>query len=199
MAYSTNPGLIAERADLLDRLAAGQACAWECDPDPQATQRLAYRIRECLAIATRYSEDFPALAEAAKRFSIVIVRDGLVEAKAKQANHASAVVVGAAAPMVQTPLAVARPNAQTVGLTRADELIAAWISVQPSNDPLRFEQTTLSDIELRALHAWTSDPMHHLAILVGDGHVTLTRFKKGIEAIAWTPPQPAPAPKRFDL
>jgi hypothetical protein len=198
MGYSTNPGLIAERADLLDRLAAGQACAWATDPDPQATQREAYRIRECLAIAKRYPEDFPALAAAADRFTIVVVRDGLIEAKPKQAPHASTVVGGGVA-TVQAPHEPARRNVPTVGLTRAEELIAAWIEVQPSNDPLRFAETRLSDVELRELYAWTSDAQHRLAILVGDGHITLTKYKKGIEAIAWTPPQPAPVPRNFDV
>lgn len=199
MAYSLNPQLVRDRAVLLAPLAEGKATAWACESDPAATRRLAYRIRECLWIAAQRANraEFPELARAAERFTIVVVKPGLVEARPKQALHASLVptqvLQGAA---VYEP---ARPNVPTVGLTEAEQLIDSWRATQPSNDPLRFNDTRLSLDELTKLHKWASDPAHHLMVIVGPTHVTLAKFDKRVAGdVAWTPPKPGTPVKSFD-
>lgn len=200
MAYSLNPQLVRDREALLRPLAEGKPAAWTCDADPAETRRQAYRIREGLWIAAQASNraEFPALAAAHERFTIVIVKPGLIEARPKQSLH-SVLVVGQVY-QGATIMEPARPHVPTVGLTTAAQLIDSWRASQPSNDPLRFNETRLDDAELIKLHAWASDPNHHLMVIVGPSHVTLAKFDKRVAAdVAWSPPRKGEPLKEYNL
>lgn len=197
MAYSTSPDIVRDRLELLTELQAGRACRWTTQADRQETQRLAYRIREALYAASIHAKEFPELARAYYLFSIHVIEPGLIEAKIK--SQAGVETSGSSAPRV-LPIHGLAPwgrEVSTVAKTTAQELIDAWQAHLPSNDPLKFEQTTLPAKELAALHRWASEWKPRLMLLVGAESITLSLATPDMADFAWQPPPPAPKPEKL--
>lgn len=180
MGYSINPQVIADRMYLLEDLNAGNAAAWIITPpDGYEARRRAYAIREALYIAkTRAPEDYPNLAAAYDRFEIVVVNDGLVEAKPRATSH----VQGAEVP--------------TVHKSTAAEVIASWQARQPSNDKLSFQQPRLSLEELTKLYEWCIAHEPALMMMVGKDNLTVAPLEAG-NTYYWKPPEPPKKAERI--
>lgn len=185
MGYSKNPALVErEMPNLLD-LKAGRSCRWKTDPTWPATSRLLNRLRQALYIANLYPDRFPELALASKNFALHVIEPGIIEAKPKLTAS------------VETDTKITGRTQggpvwgyeqSTVGKTTADEIVTAWANHQPSNDPIQFQQTTLSDAELSKLYHWAKNGNNHpeLMLLVGKGFLTVSLVERG--APEWTPP-----------
>jgi hypothetical protein len=199
MAYSINRDVLRARMHLMGELAAGRACRWTTAEDPVATRRLWYSIREALSIASRYPEEFPALALADKAFTIHIIRPGLVEAKPRKTPKVE-VVRGQHPDIPIHGPEVWGQEQDTVAPTTAQQLIDAWMAHLPSSDPLHFQQVALPIEELFKLHDWVSARVPKMMMLVGEGMITLSLLEIGMESYAWHPPEPPKKPERsYDL
>jgi hypothetical protein len=199
MSYGINPETVEKLRPELTELEAGHPCKWEVAQDPLITHRKAYRIREALKIASRYPRRFPALAEAAKNFSIHIIRDGLIEARWKVTPEA-AVALGAVPTHGGMDASAGKPQ-PSVGVSSAIEIIKAWRDHLPSSDPLHFVSTLLSVKELSDLYTWAVTNTPKLMLLVDESRRTLTLSLRDTSALefSWHPPKAAPLPEKFDL
>jgi hypothetical protein len=204
MSYGINPEAVERLREAwpaeMAELEAGRPCKWACLSDPLITQRLAWRIRNALRIASRYPNRFPALAQAAKNFSIHVVRDGLIEARWKPGATQTEAELGSTPTHggMDEPHGKAQPS---ISLSRADEVIEAWQRHLPSSDPLHFTSTLLGHTEMVALYTWAVHNTPRLMLLVDEDRHTLTVSLHDTSAVefAWHPPKAAPLPEKFDL
>lgn len=144
MGYSKNPISLQRIEAALIPLKQGKPCAWD-RPDGDA-DRWAYKVRQALYIAARHPREFPELAEAAKRFKIMVLNDYLVQAVVSGAPS-EATLTSRESAMAQG-LPVAGPPHEIAAVQTAEEIITAWRNAQPTNDKLHFPQAMLSDEEL---------------------------------------------------
>lgn len=202
MSYGINPEAVEKLRELwpkeLAELEAGRPCKWTYTPDPLITQRLAWKIRNALRIASRYPNRFPALARAARSFSIHIIRDGLIEARWKPDATQFSVELGATPTHGLEPHGKSQPS---VGVSKAEEVISAWRNHLPSSEPLHFTSSLLGHMELVALHSWAVNNTPKLMLLVDEDRNTLTVSLHDTSAVefSWRPPKAAPPLEKFDL
>jgi hypothetical protein len=215
MGYSNNPELVEARRDLLAPLERGESCQWKIPGGWPETKQAAFKIREALRIAGLYPQRFPALAEAASRFAIHIVAQGLIEARLRSTPNVETAPTHVFTPQSQ---AIDQPlgrDIPTVGITTAEQVILSWMHRGPSNDPLRLTSVAMSQEELTQLWRWTEAHTPKLMILLNESNQTMvvslhdmsmreyafnpeSRKKEPVKK-GWQPPKP-PVPKEyFDL
>ena len=151
------------------------------------TSRLAYRIREGLAIPSNWPSRFPELARYAKGYAITTPRPGRVEAimRPERIVSVSAVKTHGSRPHGQEPT--------QVRLTSAQAIIDSWQAHLPSNDAINFKQTSLPYDELKRLFHWAQANAPKLMILAADNTLTLALYEIGVGEHSWHPkPDPEP-------
>lgn len=189
MGYRKNPDLVAQRkqADpaLLANLEKGLPDKWKTAKDPVPTERLAFKIRECLYIAARYPKRFPALAKASENFAIHIVEDGLVEARWKTGRTETGVQIWSSTQEGEVQGKIVSVTKHTT----AEELKNAWMEHLPSSDPLHFTQTLLSYDELVDLFTWATHRTPRLMLLVDESNekITVSLRDPSVQEFAWSP------------
>lgn len=196
MANSISPKTVENRRELLKDLEAGKTTRWTTAVDPLATRRLANQIREALFVARKFPEQFPALAQAAERFSIHIVTDGLIEARVKPTKTETSASSSVPTHGGET---LGTERTSLVGLGSAAQVINSWKAHLPSSDALHFTRTQLSQGELRELYKWTRTWKPKLMILVGDDTLTLSLWDVTIKEFAWHPPRVSEPEEKFDV
>lgn len=187
MAYSVNPETIENRRPMYKEfykaLESGKPAKIEIARDPLVTRRVARQLREVLYIAARYPERYPKLAEAAERFAIVEVRDGLIEARFKPTKVETSF-------RVETSIQGLEPQGKpvpSVNVTTAAQIIESWKKHLPSSDPIHFKQTVLDEVELTKLWEWATSWKPKLMILIGDHTLTLSHRDPTVSEFAWRP------------
>lgn len=207
MGYSSNPAVVVARAHLFEELAAGHPQVWTCEPDPQATKRLAKQLYETLYIASQYPDQFPELAAARQMYSIHVVQPGRIEARLRPTPVVVQTERGTVAPSLPTPThGIVSPqtgfkHTKQVGLVDAESIIESWREHLPSNDPLYLANTVLELPELLKLYTFCQRNKPRLMLLVGENHITLSLYEaETANLAAWHPPETAEAAsEEFDF
>lgn len=194
MGYSTSTSTIENRRELIgyDSLEAGQSTRWTTRPGRAGN--LARQIREVLRIASQHPDQYPKLAEAAKIFKIEVPAHNVVQAVLRDRGvlqrDTNLPVRDDDLEGDEAPggggVEFGRPQART-GLTRAAQVIDAWIKHLPSNDLMHFPQTTLSTEELEELYRWARSRTPRLMFFVPEGSLTLSIAEDDVEAHSWHP------------
>lgn len=221
MGYSNNPDLVEARRDLLEPLTRGGPCQWQIAGGWHETRQAAFKIREALRIAAMYPARFPVLAEAASRYSIHVVAQGLIEARPRSVPNVETAPASSSLPDVSfvpqsqgidQPLGKEIP---TIGMTTAEEVIRSWMYRGPSNDPLRLLGVALPQEELLTLWRWAESHTPKLMLLLNESNQTMvvslhdmsmreyafnpeTRKKEPVKK-GWQPPKPPVLKEYFDL
>ena len=178
--YSKDPTTLHKILHLFEGLAEGDmTAAWQVEPG--TTDYWAQKLREGLYIARLYPEQFPALARVAARVRIVKVNEQRIQAQ--PAKHLAAPAVLAGAP--PTTFEDAEHTTTFVGQQTADSVFDTWQAMQPSNAALLFPQAALSDEAMLTLFELLS-PEGVLLFRSGPS-LTLSRRRRGIEKLAWSP------------
>lgn len=189
MGYRKNPDLVSQRkaADptLLADLERCKPTKWVTVKDAVVTERLAYRIRECLYIAARYPRRFPELAKASENFAIHIVEDGLVEARWKTGGTETGVQTWGS----QQEGEVQGKIVSVTKYSTAEGLKNAWMEHLPSSDPLHFKQTLLSYEEMVDLYTWATHRTPRLMLLADEPNekITISLLDPTVLEFAWAP------------
>lgn len=144
MGYSKNKISLLKIESALLPLKEYRAAAWD-RPDGDA-DRWAYKVRQALYIAARFPSEFPELAEASKRYKIMVVNDNLVQAVVTGAPS-EATLRSPESAMAQGLVVAGAPH-DYAAVQTAQEIMEAWYNVQPSNDKIHFPEAMLSDEQL---------------------------------------------------
>lgn len=177
MGYSNNPALVRKARELLQPLTTGKDFVWTGVTDPR---RLAYRLRECLAIARKHPEEFPQLNQFAHKY-IIRTFTGSVAAimpEEPQSMAARPTVPQAAVSqfVIDSPVSVA-------------QVIEAWINQQPSLALLILTNCSFSNSELSELALWASrnEPAWMVLHERGERSVTLALDDPAIQTYRVAP------------
>lgn len=201
MAYSTSPSTIESLGASLDELKAGRSAAWTVQPGKE--HYWARRVREALYIARLHPKRFPELARASSQFTIKVVSPTRVEAVPKDGVKPETTALGPTldsdepGPQHTGTQPFGKP-VSTVALTTALQVVNSWIKHLPSNDPINFQETVLSQEELVKLHTWAQARTPKLMFFVFEGSLTLAVAEDDVIADSWHPPVVS-QPETFDI
>jgi hypothetical protein len=162
MGYSRSLTTLRKIEHLLEPLKRGEETSWQIDTsfDPRAAERWASKVREALAIAAMpaYQEAVPELHAASGLFSIHVEKN-LVTARRTQNTPEAVIIAGGAS---RTPTHGLEPAGRPATLPNASlarEIVQFWLArqgEQPSNDPMLFPESRLTDQELDKLARWAA-------------------------------------------
>ena len=176
MGYSQSPSTLEKLIPSLGELNQGKPQRWTGLMQPNLW---AYKVREALYIAKLHADDYPELAQAAEKFSVVIVDSQTVETRLKQQSPTLVSVGG------NSEFTEAGPSRRVEGPQTAATIIEYWIKAQPSNSPLYFPQAGLSRTDLIQLYQWAEKQGWFL--FVADDAITLQRSSRDLAGLQWTP------------
>lgn len=201
MGYSRSESTLQQMLPYLQPLAEGRTFAWNIAN--RDGWRFAYKLREALYVALLNREKYPALAQAAERFSIRVMDQGYrVEAVAKRGGPTEATIraASAGAAVNESPATIhglgglQRTDIPTVGLQTCVQVAASWFKQKPIQEPMFFTETSLPGEELKKLWQWARQQTPRLMFFVDATAKTLTLSiaQDDVEEYSW---KPAPAPE----
>lgn len=173
MGYSKNLATFRKMEADLQLLASLTPCRWE-RPLGDA-DNFAYKIREALSIASLQSKRNPSdsyffnLAFVRRCWEIRVISDYLIEA----APGVDAELSSKPEPMQPSNLPAGKPN--ILGEVKsAEDVMAFWQKLQPSNDKIHFPQALLSEPDLLLVADWAASLTPSWMVLRPKGTNSLT-------------------------
>lgn len=157
MGYSKNISTLRSMKPQLALLIQLKPCRWE--RPGQDADRWAYKIRECLSLATRLvrknsgdvDDWITVLAAAHKQFQIRVISPTLVEASFKTDLEI------ALEPTPSVPSQAPHGRAHTIGEVKTlEDMMSVWSGAMPTNDPIHFPECLMSDQELTLAADWAA-------------------------------------------
>jgi hypothetical protein len=192
MAYPTKRNTLELNYEMLRPLEAGDPVSWTPGYSPEASwpeklraaHNLAGRIRGYLSIAALYPEDYPLLADAARRFRIVVNRD---LARVEAIPAAQSTPAGVLVERISTQGLESAELRDSSGSQTVDSIIQSMARRGPSNASARFANPKLSLGELTRLYEWAESATPKWLMFVSDDAVTLQRPTLDLQGLNWTP------------
>lgn len=159
MGYSTNPVTIRKMIGELGGLLHGRPEVWQRGAD---APKFAYKLRECLAIAQLYPNEFPGLAKAARELTIK-VDGGTVMAmpkKMREMVHSpekSWVSEQKVLPAGWEMTNAENPEYSLIAPETIAQVIQFWLNTQPGLEPIKLLNVTFTNSELQQLTKWAAN------------------------------------------
>lgn len=175
MGYSKNPITIRKMIGELGGLLQGRPEVWQRG---EGADKFGYKVRECLAIAQLYPNEFPGLAKAARELTIKVDGGTVMAMPKKQRTHV---------PISPTIHQQTTPRDE-LGLNDLEELgaptilfapetvaqaIQFWLNTQPSIQPVEFRNVTFTNAEIQQLTKWAANLEPAWAVTHEPGSTTL--------------------------
>lgn len=200
MGYSKNISTFNQMKDQLTLLSQQTPCSWD-RPSGDA-DNFAYKIREALFIASLESQKHPkdpywlTLALVRKTWEIRVISPFKIEA-----------APGLDIELDSRPTPSA-PSNQPAGkvpilaqVRTAEDVIAFWTKLQPSNDKIHFPQILLSDQDIGLVADWAAGLTPSWMVLrpKGTTSLTLAPDDPNVPAAARVTSRMAAKPRRFEF
>ena len=171
MGYSTSLGTIEDRRQFLGPLMRNEPASWSCPRGEEGTY--AYQVRECLDIARKNPQAYPDLTMAARRMKVQILGPGAFQAVIRRDDSLVTVQVG------QPDI----PSSPEEKYSNVNQVVDKW--TKHEGDTLRFPETSLSNADLRKLHAWAVE--QELLIFYAAPAITIKKYDSELAEFAFNP------------